>query len=99
MWRSFHPLVAAIILAMPFPLVCQTGTAVRITIRGTALLVAAESSETAQESLALGGSFFTHFFVSGLRGAADLDGDQRVSLAEIRTYTTHATKTATGSPM
>ena len=37
---------------------------------------------TAQESAAIGGSFFTHHFELGLRGAADADGDGQVTLAE-----------------
>jgi uncharacterized caspase-like protein len=37
--------------------------------RGTAVLASAGSAEVAQEAISLGGSFFTHFLVSGLRGA------------------------------
>jgi hypothetical protein len=49
---------------------------------GFALLTASTAAEDAQESDELGASFFTHAFVSGLRGAADEDGDRRVMLDE-----------------
>lgn len=49
---------------------------------GLAVLTASAAHEDAQESEALGGSFFTHAFVSGLMGAADQDGDGAVSLSE-----------------
>jgi hypothetical protein len=49
---------------------------------GFALLTASTATEDAQESDQLGASFFTHAFVSGLRGAADEDGDGRVMLDE-----------------
>jgi hypothetical protein len=65
--------------------------------RGTALLVASGSAESAQESASLGSSFFTHFLVSGLRGAADSDGDRRVTLAEAHAYTSLHTRQATSA--
>lgn len=64
---------------------------------GTAILASASSSETSQEALSLGGSFFTHFLVSGLRGAADSDDDGRVTLAEAYAYTARHTQKATGA--
>jgi uncharacterized caspase-like protein len=63
--------------------------------RGTALLAATESSELALETSALGGSFFTHYLVSGMRGAADANGDQMVTLAEAQAYATTETTRAT----
>lgn len=59
--------------------------------------MAAEADEAAQESIALGGSFFTHYLISALRGAADANGDQRVTLAEARAYATQHTTRATGA--
>lgn len=47
---------------------------------------ASAESESAQESDELRGSFFTHYLVSGLLGAADLDGDGNVSLGEAYQY-------------
>lgn len=64
---------------------------------GTALMVSAESTEAAQESLDLGGSFFTHYLVSALRGAADANKDHRITLAEAHSYTTANTRRATGT--
>jgi len=67
---------------------------------GYAILTSSAASEQSQESDALLGSFFTHFLVSGLRGAADMDADQRVTLVEAfryaytRTLRQTATKTA-----
>jgi hypothetical protein len=49
---------------------------------GVVWLSASETGEAAQESDTLRGALFTHFWVSGLRGAADANGDGRVTLAE-----------------
>lgn len=62
---------------------------------GMALLTASAAGEDAQESDAIGGSFFTHALVSGLRGAADRNGDGVVALDEIYTYAYGATLRAT----
>lgn len=51
-------------------------------VEGHAFLTSSSADETAQESDRIGGSFFTHFLVSGMRGGADRDGDKRVTLAE-----------------
>ena len=50
--------------------------------QGLALLTSSAANEDAQESDALKGSFFTHHFVSALLGAADADGDGKVTLEE-----------------
>jgi hypothetical protein len=50
--------------------------------RGHAFLTASAADEAAQESDRIGGAFFTHFLVSGLRGAADTSRDGRVTLSE-----------------
>ena len=54
--------------------------------KGTVLLHASADGEAAQESDALGGAVFTRFWVNGLRGAADANGDGRVTLAESYAY-------------
>lgn len=54
--------------------------------RGTVEIRASSSGEAAQESEELAGAVFTHFLLSGLRGAADADGDGRITLAEIYAY-------------
>lgn len=51
-------------------------------VEGHAFLTSSSAEETAQESDRIGGSFFTHFLVSGMRGAADRNGDRQVTLAE-----------------
>lgn len=51
-------------------------------VRGTVLLTSSGADELSQEARALSGSFFTQHLVSGLRGAADDDGDQWISLEE-----------------
>jgi Caspase domain len=49
---------------------------------GVVWLFASDTGEAAQESDELRGGLFTHYWVSGLRGAADANGDGRVTLAE-----------------
>jgi hypothetical protein len=51
-------------------------------VQGHAFLTSSSANEGAQESDRVGASFFTHFLVSGLRGAADFSGDGRVTLNE-----------------
>ncbi len=49
---------------------------------GVVWLHASADGEAAQESDDLDGAVFTHFWISGLRGAADTNGDHRVTLSE-----------------
>lgn len=58
----------------------------RLAGEGVVFLTSASANEDAQESDALKGSFFTHYFVSGLVGAADSSDDGNVSLEEAYTY-------------
>ena len=51
-------------------------------MRGYAFLTSGSADEAAQESDRIGASFFTHYLISGLRGAADVSGDGRVTLNE-----------------
>jgi hypothetical protein len=51
-------------------------------LAGHAFLTSSSYDEAAQESDRLGGSFFTHALLSGLRGAADATQDHRVTLNE-----------------
>jgi hypothetical protein len=71
-------------------------------VEGHAYLTSSSADEAAQESDRIGGSFFTHFLVTGLRGAADFDGDRRVTLAEAYRFafdeTLARTETTTGGP-
>ena len=50
--------------------------------QGMVFLTSSSATEDAQESDALKGSFFTHYFVSGLLGAADADRDGTVTINE-----------------
>lgn len=54
---------------------------------GLIVLTASTAGEDAQESDQLGGSFFTHYLLSGLRGAADDNSDQVITVAEAFSYT------------
>ena len=58
---------------------------------GVIVLTASTAGEDAQESDQLGGSFFTHYLMSGLRGAADEDGDQIITVGEAFRYTREQT--------
>ena len=51
-------------------------------MRGYAFLTSNTETEAAQESDRIGASYFTHYLVSGLRGAADMSGDGKVTLNE-----------------
>jgi hypothetical protein len=53
-----------------------------IATSGDALLTSSAANESALESEELRGSFFSHNLVSGLRGAADANGDGHVTLGE-----------------
>jgi len=67
---------------------------------GEAWLTATSADEAAQESDRIGGSFFTHYLVSGLRGPADAGGsdggDGIVSLGEAYAYAYDRTVARTG---
>ncbi len=66
-------------------------------VTGVAVLTSSSADEAAQESDRVGGSFFTHYLVSGLRGAADTTQDDRVTLNEAYTYAFHETLARTES--
>ncbi len=53
---------------------------------GTVVLTSSAAGENSQESGQIQGSFFTHYLLSGLRGAADHNRDSRVTLAEVYQY-------------
>ncbi len=65
-------------------------------LEGEAWLTASSADELAQESDHLRGGFFTHYVVSGLRGAADT-GDGTVDLDELRRYTEDRVVARTGA--
>jgi hypothetical protein len=70
-------------------------------LSGLAILTSSGADELSQESRALQGSVFTHHLVSGLRGAADDDGDAQVTIAEAYHYAyarTQADTATSGAP-
>ncbi len=63
----------------------------RVAGEGAVFLTSSSASEDSQESDEIKGSFFTHALVSGLLGAADANGDGRVTLDEAYRYSYEAT--------
>lgn len=55
-------------------------------VQGHAYLSSSSETESSQESDTIGASYFTQSLVTGLRGAADTSGDNRVSLNELYYY-------------
>jgi Caspase domain len=51
-------------------------------VQGFAFLSSSSADEDAQESDRIGASFFTYYFVAGLRGAADRNRDGKITLTE-----------------
>ena len=68
--------------ATPF----QIGVEDHLRNEGYAIITSSTAGEDSQESDALGSSIFTHHFLAGLRGLADLNRDQLVTLAEVYAY-------------
>jgi hypothetical protein len=66
---------------------------------GEALLTSSAADENALESKEIGGSFFTHHLVFGLRGAADTSGDGRVTLSEAYQYAYKHTIATSGATL
>jgi len=64
---------------------------------GHAFITSSAENESAQESNLLQASFFTHFLVSALRGAADSSMDGKVSLHEAYSYASNETLARTES--
>ncbi len=66
-----------------------------LTATGEAFITSSAADEAALESEELKGGLFTHSFVSGLRGAADVSGDKQVTLAEVYRHAHDRTLAAT----
>jgi hypothetical protein len=75
----------------------ELGLSDELAARGEAILTSTAADEVALESDAISGSFFSHALVSGLRGAADANGDGRVTLTEAHHHAANATLSATAS--
>jgi len=65
--------------ALVAPFLLDTST--RLT--GHAILTSSAADEASQESDRIGASFFTHYLLTGLRGAADANQDGKVTLSEL----------------
>lgn len=63
--------------------------------RGYAFLTSSSEDEAAQESDKIGASYFTHYLVSGVRGAADATADGKVTLGEAYQFAFHETLATT----
>lgn len=55
-------------------------------MKGDAFMTSSSSNEASQESDSIKGSFFTYYLVTGLRGAADMIQDGRITLNEAYQY-------------
>jgi len=62
---------------------------------GHAYFTSASAEEAAQESDKIGASFFTHYLISGLRGAADTTGNGVVTLNQAYAYAFQETLAST----
>ncbi len=71
----------------------------RLSGEGAVFLTSTSANEDAQESSQLRGSFFTHYLVSGLLGAADSNDDGKVVLAEAYRYAYEHTVRASSRTM
>lgn len=71
----------------------------KLAAEGMAILTSSAAGEDSQESDRIGASFFTHYLVSGLVGAADDDGDGTVTLDEAFHYASERTLVATAGTM
>jgi hypothetical protein len=66
---------------------------------GEVVLTSTSANEVALESPEIGGSFFSHHLISGLRGAADSSGDGQVTLDEVYHYAFASTLRATAATL
>jgi hypothetical protein len=64
-------------------------------MEGHAYITSSSEAEAAQESDRIGGSFFTHYLMSALRGAADTHGEGRVTINEAYAYAFRETLAST----
>ncbi len=66
-------------------------------MRGFAFMSSSSATEVSQESDLIQGSFFTHYLISGMRGAADATQDGRVTLSEAYQFSFNETMTRTAA--
>jgi hypothetical protein len=68
-------------------------------MKGYAFMSSSSASEAAQESGRLKKSYFTHNLISGMRGAADMNQDGRITLSEAYQFAFDGTLTQTEKTM
>jgi hypothetical protein len=68
-------------------------------MKGYAFMTSSSASEAAQESGRLKKSYFTHNLISGMRGAADMNQDGRITLSEAYQFAFDGTLTQTEKTM
>ena len=68
-------------------------------MKGNAFMTSSSATEASQESDLIQGSFFTHYLISGMRGAADMIQDGRVTLSEAYQFTFNETLAETTKTM
>lgn len=68
-------------------------------MKGYAFMTSSSATEASQESDLIEGSFFTHYMISGIRGAADMTQDGRVTLNEAYQFTFNETLAETSKAM
>jgi hypothetical protein len=68
-------------------------------VRGMAIVTSSTANELSQESDDLQGSFFTHNFMAGLRGAADSSRDGQVTLGEVYQFAFRRTLASTAASL
>lgn len=73
----------------------SSNSVARLTTKGIAVMASSSAQELSQESDELRSSYFTHHLVVGLRGAADLDRDGKVSIDEAYRYAYRRTLAST----
>ena len=64
---------------------------------GTALIMSSKSEETSLESSGLRQGVFSHFLIRGLKGEADVDNDQYVSIQELFNFVYTNVRAYTGN--
>jgi hypothetical protein len=77
----------------------QVGVGGPVATEGMAIVTSSAAGESSQESDRLRGSFFSHHLANALRGAADHNGDGRVTLTEAYEYTYAQTLRSSGRTM
>lgn len=68
-------------------------------MRGFAVMTSSSANEASQESDLIQSSFFTHYLISGLRGAADMSQDGRITMNEAYQFAFNETLAQTTKTM